>query len=758
MAGFSAEEYKRELATASDIKQLGQKLFQKPGTAQRYLFISYAHDDYKRVYQDLADLRERGIPFWFDEGLLAGENWDEVVRRRMADFNCAGVVFYLSDSLFLSESIQTEIRIAYGWDNHPDSPRDPLPCFAVNLTKDNPNRILARVTPCKKFQGIKDKSAALREWFNTFSKAFPDKATYLSFSHVRHMEQLIERADIMLNSQRQRQDWGRKSSDVSDSVSLYDYVCQIPRTTNNSSGVFARLRYDSSAVAFCGREQEMSMLREFVDTDTMLSWWAITGAAGSGKTRLAYEFFKEVDQRDGWCSRFINWPVHQNALVGASFKANIADGNLLLVFDYVYAYQNEIAKWIEQLHQTYTNRGRIRILLIEREYKKIDATGRANIAPWEEMFCAAPNYPMLMKQLKHREQNINLNYIELTEEDKVRLIQSYCENTGRQMDPMDIQYIVDTALYSGKKNTPLSLLLLAEHFLGARSSRISLSPMISALETLVERDIQILNSTLGIDSTNGKLILNRIMHISTILGKVETTDPLLIDYVSEKASKEKYWAVIERLKDSPVCERGLDDCFFITGIQPDLVGEYYAFTRFETMSMGSLKRLLDKLHSHYPAELRRFLIRYIEDGKRYQFDLDNLEFYSAYLPQEAMTFVVYNDDNERVECEVLFTFENGETKKNYIVYTDNSQDNDGNTKVYASIYDPNADRRELLPIKTEREWKVIETILELIQEDAKKESVLDVDKSTKEIGAKLMQLLPSHWSFLDKLKRFLKID
>jgi len=84
-------------------------------------------------------------------------------------------------------------------------------------------------------------------------------------------------------------------------------------------------------------------------------------------------------------------------------------------------------------------------------------------------------------------------------------------------------------------------------------------------------------------------------------------------------------------------------------------------------------------------------------------------------------FKVLGEDGKEIECEVLFTFESDETKKNYIVYTDNTTDKDGNVKVYASIYDPNNDKPDLQPIETEREWKIIETILESIQEESKKE-------------------------------------
>lgn len=78
-------------------------------------------------------------------------------------------------------------------------------------------------------------------------------------------------------------------------------------------------------------------------------------------------------------------------------------------------------------------------------------------------------------------------------------------------------------------------------------------------------------------------------------------------------------------------------------------------------------------------------------------------------------FKVIDNEGNEIECEVLFTFESDETKKNYIVYTDNTKDEIGNIKVYASIYDPNSDTTKLDPIETEKEWNIIEDILNKLQ-------------------------------------------
>ena len=92
------------------------------------------------------------------------------------------------------------------------------------------------------------------------------------------------------------------------------------------------------------------------------------------------------------------------------------------------------------------------------------------------------------------------------------------------------------------------------------------------------------------------------------------------------------------------------------------------------------------------------------------------------MEEKKNKFVVINDEGKEIECEVLFTFESEETKKNYIVYTDNTVDEIGNIKVYASIFDPNNENTKLEPIETEKEWKIIENILETLQEEAKKDN------------------------------------
>ena len=86
---------------------------------------------------------------------------------------------------------------------------------------------------------------------------------------------------------------------------------------------------------------------------------------------------------------------------------------------------------------------------------------------------------------------------------------------------------------------------------------------------------------------------------------------------------------------------------------------------------------------------------------------------------EKNSFTIIDDDGVEKSFDVLFTFDNNETKKSYIVYTDNTLDKEGKVQLYASIYDPKNPHSDLKEIKTDKEWKIIETILEKIEEEVK---------------------------------------
>ena len=93
------------------------------------------------------------------------------------------------------------------------------------------------------------------------------------------------------------------------------------------------------------------------------------------------------------------------------------------------------------------------------------------------------------------------------------------------------------------------------------------------------------------------------------------------------------------------------------------------------------------------------------------------------MTRDNESFYIINDNGEKIRCDILFTFESEETGKNYIVYTDNSFDEEGNIQVFASVYNPELEDQRLQPVETEEEWRTIDKILNSLQETVR--SMLD---------------------------------
>lgn len=69
-----------------------------------------------------------------------------------------------------------------------------------------------------------------------------------------------------------------------------------------------------------------------------------------------------------------------------------------------------------------------------------------------------------------------------------------------------------------------------------------------------------------------------------------------------------------------------------------------------------------------------------------------------------------------IEYEILFTFDSDETKKSYIVFTDNKVDEAGSIVTYAATYTKKDDEFILGDIETEKEWNLVESLLSQIED------------------------------------------
>lgn len=85
-------------------------------------------------------------------------------------------------------------------------------------------------------------------------------------------------------------------------------------------------------------------------------------------------------------------------------------------------------------------------------------------------------------------------------------------------------------------------------------------------------------------------------------------------------------------------------------------------------------------------------------------------------------FVGFNEAGEEKTFYKLLEFDSDETGKHYLAYTDNELDENGNVKAYGSIVTYDGDYMKLEAITNEKEWKVIETALRVLQDELKEQN------------------------------------
>ncbi len=187
MSEFNLEDYLQKLQKSTSIDDCPKAPTPKIEKDQNYIFVSYSHKDYKKVYYDLAHLYCRGVRFWYDKGLSAGEDWENEVKEHIQSPCCCGVIFYISSNMFLSGSIFKEIEFTTA----KKKPNVILQknYFCVNLESGNISDILFDVQTIQRNEGI---ARFDTKRLNTLTSTFSDDDTYIKYNSIYHIDELVE--------------------------------------------------------------------------------------------------------------------------------------------------------------------------------------------------------------------------------------------------------------------------------------------------------------------------------------------------------------------------------------------------------------------------------------------------------------------------------------------------------------------------------------------------------------------------------------
>lgn len=78
---------------------------------------------------------------------------------------------------------------------------------------------------------------------------------------------------------------------------------------------------------------------------------------------------------------------------------------------------------------------------------------------------------------------------------------------------------------------------------------------------------------------------------------------------------------------------------------------------------------------------------------------------------EKKMLSIIKEDGTKEEVELLVCFEFNDSKKEYVVYTKNEKDENGNITIYVSSVDRSGDMPKMGAIESDEEWSRIKDVL-----------------------------------------------
>lgn len=113
------------------IKELAAKI-KACDCSQPYIYVSYSTRDGANVYADVIALQEAGKNLWIDvESNMTGDGYNSTIFGAIANLNCKGVLFYLSEESM--SSAQCAKEVAYTKSHAVTDERAALPVVVVDL-------------------------------------------------------------------------------------------------------------------------------------------------------------------------------------------------------------------------------------------------------------------------------------------------------------------------------------------------------------------------------------------------------------------------------------------------------------------------------------------------------------------------------------------------------------------------------------------------------------------------------------------------
>lgn len=294
--------------------------------------------------------------------------------------------------------------------------------------------------------------------------------------------------------------------------------------------------FANEALKFCGRERELAQLHLFAEIDSQISWWAITGQAGAGKSRLAYEFLQRG--KHGYFAFFLN-----STAPGEAVDQFTPFNHTFVIVDYVKGNELRIAALTIRLMDRFRGTGyKLRLLFLERDNQlltgswyqalemSIDSNQRANFRDCE--------YNVAIASRSHR----FLYLDDLEEPAVVELIGEVFRKKGLPVDNHRCTLLKEAyrEKYEQLRFRPLFLQIYVEAYIDNGCMQVDYRDYKELLYAILRREQERILNSVG-NNTDVSTALIRLLVRASISDRLEVTD------LPEQYQKD--WEIVKKYND-----------------------------------------------------------------------------------------------------------------------------------------------------------------------------------------------------------------
>ena len=393
----------------------------------------------------------------------------------------------------------------------------------------------------------------------------------------------------------------------------------------------SRFHYKSGSVSFHGRRKELEQLREFCGQEHVaFRWWAVTGAGGAGKSRLVYEFGREMEA-SGWNVLWLN-SAHMDHLDTLPIPTKT-----LVVVDYAQAYLGPLGHWMEQLAQK-PHLVPVRLLLLERDGANLDSSS------WGSGLRAEVGRVTLVRQSCWREPFLQLE--PLQEEELLCIMTDFAATVGKNLPEAKGQQLLDTLKTTDPElRRPLYAMFLTDAW--ANGKEPEQWGQETVLDYVLQRENEYFEEKLGPKLYDLSEVFYQLRLVTTIW------DGITLEQVAQEYPK--LWSEFQiqantsngaKLEKKLLQQVGLLQGTELAGLKPDLLGEYFVL---QHLKKQEVLQLLFPDGWQAKGKLVAFLFRMYSD---YHEKLENVgEFWNYMLCSPVDTVMGYGMILVNVTCD-----------------------------------------------------------------------------------------------------------